>query len=245
VNATPNGDNDGIIDQGRTGELAGGRPKLPLPLALSRLPPGRHNLPREFIQENQRTRLLAAALTVFGEHGYLDASVQSLTKEASTSRTTFYALFPDKAACFLATYEVAIEWLKAETLAGAAEAETWPLQVRAATGKVLSMLAADPRLARVCAVEVHLAGPRARARHRELVEQIGQALSRGRRETPGAKRSTALLEPFLLGGANSLIAQVVEKGEAAALAELTPDLTELLLSPYIEPVKARRIARRR
>jgi AcrR family transcriptional regulator len=233
----------GPLDHGGSEEPSPGRPRVRLPLALSKLPPGRHNLPREFVVENQRTRLLTAALTAFGERGFQAVSVTSLIKEASTSRSTFYSLFPDKEACFLATYEMSIEWLASEALAAAAEADAWAVQVRVATARVLSLLAEDPRVARVCAVEVHLAGPAARARHEELVDQISQALRAGRREQASAKGLTGILEPALVGGANWLISRALAKGDGAALSELAPDLTELLLTGYLGPKEARRIAR--
>jgi AcrR family transcriptional regulator len=218
-------------------------PKVELPLALSKLPPGRHRLPREFILANQRTRLLTAALGVFGERGFAKASVTSLIKEAGTSRTTFYTFFPDKEACFLATYELALEWLEASARTGIAEADTWPLQVRAATEQVLGLLAGDPRLARLCAVEVLLAGPLVHQRHDESVELAAGALRLGRAERPEAEKLAEFFERALVDGAGGLVANAVIAGQASSLSDLAPDLTELLLTIYIGPEEARRVAR--
>jgi AcrR family transcriptional regulator len=243
VNATRNGDTS--AGGGRGEEPDSSRPKIRLPLALSKLPPGRHDLPREFVRENQRARLLSAALSVFGERGYVKTSVATLIKEAGISRATFYSLYPDKAGCFLASYDLALEWLEAAARAGVDQAESWPPQVLAATKQVLALLASDPKLARLCTVEVHFAGPEVSARHREVIGQIGQALRPGRRCSPDGKRLTDLLEPALASGVSALIAAVVAEGEAKSLERLAPDLTELLLTAYLGPTEARRIARGR
>lgn len=236
----------GSAPEERGGEDPGSpRPQVHLPLALSKLPPGRHNLPREFILDNQRTRLVSAALGVFGERGFQKTSIAALIKEAGTSRSTFYALFSDKDECFLAAYELAIGWLEAAAREGAAASEDWPLQVRGATAKVLALLAEDPRLARLCAVEVHLAGPEASARHGQLVEQVSEALRPGRQANPEMAKLSSYFESLLFGGAEALIADAVLAGEAESLAGLAPDLTELLLTVYLGPLEARRVARRK
>lgn len=246
MTSTRNGDTQPAASSGGPGEEADStRPKVRLPLALSKLPPGRHNLPREVVIENQRTRLLAAALTVFGQRGFAGTSIADLIKEAGTSRGTFYSLFPNKAACFLATYEIAIEWLDAAAREAVEGADTWPLQVRAATGEVISLLAKNPELARLCVIEVHFAGDEVQARRRALVDRIAGGLRVGRKESPDGKRLTALLEPALVYGATSVIARTIADGDAGALSALAPQLTELFLTAYLGPAEARRIARRR
>jgi AcrR family transcriptional regulator len=218
-------------------------PKILLPLALSKLSPGDHELPRELILENQRARLLEAGLTVFSDRGFVKASVSGLIEEAGTSRATFYAIFPDKAGCFLAVYEASLARLEAAARAGIEAADTWPLQLRAATENVLAQLAADPRLARICTVEVRAAGPDVDARHSRLVERIAEGLRGGRRHHPEGERLPLLLERALIGGSSALIASASLGDETSAFAQLGPELTELLLAAYLGPVEARRIAR--
>lgn len=221
------------------------RPKIELPPALSKLPAGRHQLPREIVLQTKRTRLLAAALDVFAERGFVKTSVTALIKEAGTSRTTFYSLFSGKGGCFFATYDLVLQRLDGAARAGIDQGDTWPLQVRAATASVLSLLAGDPRLARLCAVEVDFAGPEVRARRQEVVGQIARGLRQGRRGRPELRKLTDLFEPALVGGASALIAGTVVDGEAGLLEELAPELTELLLCFYLGAAEARRIARGR
>jgi len=63
---------------------------------LCTLPPGRHGLPREFVEENQRRRILDGLAHAICAKGYLAASIGDIVKSARTSRRTFYELFGGK-----------------------------------------------------------------------------------------------------------------------------------------------------
>jgi AcrR family transcriptional regulator len=203
------------------------------PAALARLPVGRHRLPRAFIEENHRSRIVAAAIDVFSERGFQGTSIEQLVKGAGVSRNTFYALYEEKAACFVSARQIVIEWLEAEALRSAEGEDEWPGKVRAATARVLELLAEDPRFARICTVEVLAAGPDALAAHHELIDRLGAALRRGREEAGNGGALPALLEQVLLGGVISLIARNVADGKTAGLAGLAPQVSEILLSPYL------------
>ena len=66
--------------------------------ASPRLPAGRHGLPREFIVQNQRERIVTALVDTVAERGYNATTVANITKAASVSRRTFYEHFADKEA---------------------------------------------------------------------------------------------------------------------------------------------------
>ena len=69
-----------------------------------RLSPGRHQLSRDEVKENQRERIFAALETVMSAKGYFDTSVADIIKRAGVSRQTFYELFCSKQDCFLASF---------------------------------------------------------------------------------------------------------------------------------------------
>lgn len=218
-------------------------PPGPTPLALSRLPAGRHGLPPEFIAENHRNRLMAGAIDVLGERGYLASTVAGICKAAAVSPKTFYAQFDDKESCFLAAYDVTIAWLEEQGRAAAQAAESWTSAVKAATATTLGLLAADPRLARLCTVEIFLAGPAAAARHRALVDRLSEPLRGGREQKPPTGQALlANLEPTLIGGAFALIARYLEAKDGESLSELAPEIVEFLLIPYLGAAAARRVA---
>lgn len=64
----------------------------------STLPPGRHGLPKEFIAENQRTRLVSGFLQAVRERGYCATTIADICRRASISRRTFYEHFDGKTA---------------------------------------------------------------------------------------------------------------------------------------------------
>lgn len=210
---------------------------LPAELALARLPVGRHGLPRSFVVDNQRRRLIAAMLAVLPRHGYAATTIGHLTREARVSRAAFYEQFAGKEECFLTTYDLASEWFCEKVERGAA-AERWPTCVRAGASEALHLLASNPALARL-AIEASGAGPAARERQRARLARLAAALRAGR---PARLKLSPDFEQLLLGGAVSLIARYVEADRAEQLPEATAQLVQYLLIPYLGPQETERIA---
>jgi AcrR family transcriptional regulator len=208
---------------------------------LSRLPVGRHGLPREFIEANQRNRLMAAALGVFTGRGYAAASISDVIKAAGVSRNTFYAHFSGKEECFLATYDVVLAWLSEHALAAAESADGWGPAAIAVIDSLLVLLAADPRLARLCAVEVFQAGPPAARRHEALIERLTSSLRAGRVAGSRGGELPVILDAVLVGGVISLIARWVNADEGDRLVDLDRELSEVLLAPYLGLSAAREL----
>src|SRR5882757_2849007 len=72
------------------------------PLQKSPLPRGRHTLSPETVRASQRQRLIDAMVDSVGERGYTATTVPDVVASARVSRNAFYALFEDKADCFIA-----------------------------------------------------------------------------------------------------------------------------------------------
>ena len=83
------------------------------PPELSRLPPGRHGLPRDFVVHNQRERLIAGLAEAVAEKGYGGTTIADITRHAAVSRRTFYEHFDGKDECFVAAFDTVTEQLKA------------------------------------------------------------------------------------------------------------------------------------
>jgi AcrR family transcriptional regulator len=64
----------------------------------STLPPGRHGLPREFVESNQRTRLIGGFTHSLQTRGYVRTTIANIAACASISRRTFYEHFDGKEA---------------------------------------------------------------------------------------------------------------------------------------------------
>ncbi|HEX3174715.1 MAG TPA: TetR/AcrR family transcriptional regulator [Solirubrobacterales bacterium] len=212
-------------------------------MASSRLPAGRHGLPREFIAQNQRERIITALVDTVAERGYNATTVANITKAASVSRRTFYEHFADKEACFLAAYEMVTEHIAAAMRAAAESFDDWPEKVRAALATMLSFLAGEPELARLCMIEPVAAGGEIGARHRASMQGLVEILKAGRPEHGGRRPLPEATEETLVGGIVSLIVREISADRAEQLEELLPDLIELTLAPYIGPEEAERLAR--
>jgi AcrR family transcriptional regulator len=194
------------------------------------------------MEESQRRRLLAGAVLSVATHGYLASSVHQIVRCAGVGTKTFARHFESREECIAAAYEMTVSWLESEVADAVAGAEPWPLQLQAATRRTLELLDGDPRLARLCAVEIFLAGEPAQARHRALVDRWSLLLGVGRRERALGADLPRRLEPALIGGATTLIARGLAAGEP--FVDLAPELDEYLLAPYLGVAAARRLASR-
>jgi len=211
--------------------------------ASPRLPAGRHGLPREFVVQNQRERIVTALVDVVAERGYNATTVANITKAASVSRRTFYEHFDDKEACFLAAYEMVADHIAASMRAAAEAFEDWPQQVRAALATMLRFLAGEPELARLTMIEPIAAGGEIAARHRASMQGLVEILKAGRPEHGGGRPLPEATEEALVGGIVSLVIREISAGRTAQLEQLLPDLVELTLAPYVGAEQAERLAR--
>lgn len=214
-------------------------PDLPPELALAKLPVGRHGLPPAFVARHQRLRIIAAMLRVLPRHGYPATTIGHITEEAGVSRAAFYGQFASKEECFLATYDLASQWLCEGVERAAAGAEEWPGRVRAGVAETLRLLAANPALAHLLAVEAPQAGAGARRRQQACLGRLAEALRAGRPDRPELPGD---LEALLLGGALSVVARYVENDQAERLSDVETALVECLLIPYLGPEESKRIA---
>lgn len=210
----------------------------PIELALARLPVGRHGLPRSFVAHNQRMRIVAAMLQALPRRGYGATTIGHLTKGAGVSRAAFYEYFAGKEECFLATYDLAGEWLYERVERAAAVAGEWPLRIQAGASELLRLLAANPALAHLVAVEPVRAGPVARSRQQACLARFADVLRVGR---PSRAQLPADLEELLLGGAVALVARYVDGGRIERLPDLSAELTQCLLIPYLGQRDAARV----
>jgi AcrR family transcriptional regulator len=208
-----------------------------------RLPAGRHGLPREFIVQNQRERIITALVDTVAERGYNATTVADITKAASVSRRTFYEHFADKEACFLAAYEMVADHIRDSMRTAAESFEDWPQQVRAALATMLRFLAGEPELASLVMIEPIAAGGEIAARHRAAMQGFVEILKAGRPQHRGERPLPEATEETVVGGILSLIVREISAGNAEQLEKLLPDLVELTLAPYLGAGEAERLAR--
>jgi AcrR family transcriptional regulator len=133
------------------------------------LRPG-ENTPREEVQRNQRERLFGAMVASVAERGYEATTVADLVELSGVSSRTFYDLFPDKRACFLAATEVMFELAAALATTGANDSGSWEQRARPGFEYFAELIVAQPAAARMLLMEAFAAGP-------EAVAAIGRAVN--------------------------------------------------------------------
>jgi AcrR family transcriptional regulator len=201
------------------------------PGPLPRLPPGRHGLSREFVTENQRQRLAAGLIAAVAAAGYNETQISGIAAASGLSKRTFYVYFKSKAACFADTYETVASYLLGEIAEAGEGARSWAGRVASRIAALLAGLAANPDLASFALAGPPAAGGELSARHDVFLDELIEALTAG---APKSARSpSAATRQGIAGGLAALILEKVEAGEGERLAELLPDLVELVLTPYL------------
>jgi AcrR family transcriptional regulator len=195
------------------------------------LPRGRHKLSVDEVRASQRERLLRAMLELVGERGYAATTVPDVVAAARVSRNGFYALFDDKADCFLALCdEIANETL--DELFGLAGEGGWRGALERGMDVYLRSWQDRPLFARAYLVELPSAGERAiaqRDRQFERFRTLFDALAAwARREDEALEPLNPLATRLLVGGITEVVAEEVRAGRTAELGGLRDDMVALV-----------------
>jgi len=211
---------------------------------LPRLPPGRHGLPREFVVQNQRERLTAGAIAAVAEKGFRVTTVADVAAAAGVSRRSFYGYFSSKEECFIDTFAILEDFLL-ESMADAGTGQSsWAGRVRARVAALLEGFAANPDLVRFSLVAPPAAGGEFADRYRQFLERLVAALGEAAPSGRDFREPSAAAKDALAGSLASLLIGKVEAGEAEALAEIEPEVVELVLAPFVGRERAADEARR-
>lgn len=201
---------------------------------------------RDSARAERRERILRATAELVAKRGYDAVTVGLIVKRAKVSYKTFYALFPNKEACFLELFDDVTERLQAEIDAALREhAEaSWPERVTVALRVLFGSFVADPLVARASVVEAPTVGPAIIERYERAMTGLSPLLRQGRELSadPGSLPDT--LEDTLAGGVLWSAYQRLIIGEAAQIEALLPEVIEFVLRPYVGEDEAARWASR-
>jgi AcrR family transcriptional regulator len=204
-----------------------------------RLPRGRHGLSRAFVVNNQRERIFASLAAVCALKGYAEVTVQDITQHAGVSRRTFYDLFADKEACFLAAYDLITDRVVgAVGRAYCVTGDSWAERISAALEALVGLFIAEPDFARLFTVEVLGAGHTALARRDAALRRFAVFFEAGLGELPGAMVDRELLVQAVIGGMYEILYTQIIEGHTERLPELLPELIYCVLVPYLGPAAA-------
>lgn len=200
-------------------------------VGLPRLPPGRHGLPRELVVENQRQRIAAGMISVVVERGYVATTVTQVVTAAGVSRRTFYNYYADKQEAFIDVYGQVSDFLL-ETMSEAKEGKGgWAARVEKELQALLEAVAANPDLARFCLAAPPAAGGEVAELYRDFLARLVAVLGEGRPKR--TRRPPPASEYGLAGGLAALVLRAVAEGDPERIPRLMPELTELVLAPYL------------
>lgn len=211
----------------------------------SKLPRGPHALPQDVVVAHQRERLLDAAAAAMAEQGYAELTVRELIDRAGVSRRTFYQLFDDKMECVFAAHERAFGRLS-KTIVDACRVEaTWPCRVAGAVSSALEFAVESPAEAQLVVVACHTASePKLAARGHAAHEKLADLLRAGRQQAEVGHTPPELTEQAVVGAAMAVVGARLQAGEVNELRLLAPELTQVMLTPYLGDAEAQRVAMR-
>ena len=212
------------------------------PDELAQLPHGRHGLPQEFVEHNQRERLIASFIAVVGEAGYSGATITAVTEGAGVASRTFYKYFETIDEVCAAAFEKGVEDLRPLVVEAYGSEKEWPRRVRGVLAAILSDFAEYPELARLLTAEPFVAGPEIARLHKVAIEGLVPFLREGRKLREGGEPLPETAERGILGAVNSMVGRQVTAGRGGELEALLPDLTQFVLTPYLGAEEARRFA---
>ena len=171
-------------------------------------------------------------LRAAGEQGYADTTVGDVVARAAVSRSTFYAQFTDKQACFIAAFQFGIEHMlermQSASVAGAVDA--WRELARSDVVTYLDALTEEPAFALSLHVEVLAAGPAALERRAEMLGRFAlrtaQLHELARQQEPSLPELPPEVFALYTGGFDELIRDTLRTQPPAALPALAkPVLT--------------------
>lgn len=204
--------------------------------------PGRQPLPRDFIAQHQRARIIAALVEEASEKGYRAVTVADIVKRAAIARNTFYENFSSKEDCFLAAQKFAMSSALERVVEAAGKIDSWPQRVEAGLQAFLRYVIEEPALARTCMVEALTAGPNSFHYYEESLQAFVSLFKLGRAVSPHGPDLPETLEEAIIGGLFWIVYQRLIMGDEESIEELLPEVVEFALTPYLGAGAAQAVA---
>ncbi|HXB63359.1 MAG TPA: TetR/AcrR family transcriptional regulator [Solirubrobacteraceae bacterium] len=215
------------------GGRAPGTLSPPAPWGVRGLPRGEHNLPRGFVEFNQRERIFDAIAKLTARDGYQALSLEDIAAAAAVSLQTFYSHFENKEEAFLATFEVGHTRAKAAVNRALAHQTDWVGGVRAGARALLEFLASEPALAHLSCVDILIAYPHVAGRVAEANGAYAELLDMDLGEGAPSQSSTPIVGEAIVGGVFELLHDYILRGQTRRLPELTDHVSYIALTPFI------------
>jgi AcrR family transcriptional regulator len=173
-------------------------------------------------------QLLEGMATCVAQQGFAATSIAGVVRAARVSKSTFYAHFADKEACYVALYSAAVDnvldAMREADAAAAGDDLSWREHLAAVNAAYLGALARGGGLTRSLLVEFQTAGPAAQAMRRDVFDRYVRFMRRVcdglRAGEPGLNRVPPAVALGVVGGVNELVLHAIETRGVDAITGL-------------------------
>jgi AcrR family transcriptional regulator len=194
--------------------------------AYPALPPGRHLLSRDYVDDYQRRRLVVAVAELAHEHGLAGVTVAALVRRARMSRKTVYDYFANRDDCVDYASEQAAGYLFAPLAPQSSEE-----RLAAGVAALLGAIEAEPLLTELALVHAPaLGGERGWRFQDAAIAGIAELLAI---DQGSAERGPEMIASAILG----VIGCRLRRGEGQRIGDLAGELLDLatLARPRADP----------
>jgi AcrR family transcriptional regulator len=189
----------------------------------------RPELPREFVAEHKRRRMMNAIAELTAEQGYEATKIADIVRQAAVARKTLYDNFDGKEDLFLSALDTVQAEMRAAAEEGCEAGNSLEEKIAAGLGALLEFIAAHPAASRMLMVEAISATPSSARLYEASVRRFVDLL---RASAPPGTDLPATIEESLVGGVGWILQQLIRRGEAETAPQLQPELAQFVLSPY-------------
>jgi AcrR family transcriptional regulator len=183
----------------------------------------------EDVARNQRTRIYGAMIEAVWQHGYRDTRVADVVALAGVSRRAFYEHFPNKEACFLATFDIVVARERRRVIDAWEGQHGWPNRMHAACKSLLDGTAADPRAAHMILVEAPAVRSSAAGRMQLAAATFEGLIATAYAFAPG-RRLPPLVPKAITGGISHIILRRLLERREHELRGLTGEVLDWIES---------------
>ena len=192
------------------------------------------------VAHSERGWILIGMAECCAAKGYEATTTGDICAEAGVSPTSFEELFADKGECLGAAMESLLEEAWRQLDGVQAPGKSWARELSDGVAALLSLLSERPAFARMALIEAPVAGGRAGTLYASgkaaLVAQVERGRNQAENDVPASAGRAAL------AGAEALVVGQILAGKAEQLGDLAPEVTYMLLAPYMERPESLRLS---
>ena len=204
--------------------------------AHGRLPGGRHDLSRDYVERSQRERIVDATAAIVAEKGLAGLTIPEIASRAGVSHETFYEMYATKHDAFVGAQKVGLHQAFTFTVLAYSAfrvEDGWARAVAEALRSLIDYLASEPAHAHLSIVDTFAATPDTLAIRDDTLRGFAYYLGPEEREAGEGIEVPAIAPEAVVGGIWQVLHHYIERGMLSELPAVTPQLIYLTLTPFL------------